>query len=255
MLLTFVLLSRFSDEVTPRQREIFEASLKQEVEKYEQQRVVSLEAKGEPDQCSAQLSCLARIAEALGANRLLEAKVSRSGDLDYVSLTLISFPNGEVLGQASGTSDQRSGATSLLGELGQKLFSGVPLKPDMVAGTPVAVSKRWHPRPLPKALFISGSAVAAATLIASLSFGIVTFAGQADYSAYAAQGRVSTIDGAVLNQKGARLEALALTTNILFASGLALTALSALAAVFTDWGSDKVLLEVGVGSVGVVARF
>lgn len=255
MLLTFVLLARYSDDVTPRQRQIFEASLAQEIEKYDQHSVVSLDAKAQRDQCSAQPDCLARIAEALGANRLLEAKVTRTGDLDYVSLTVLALPSGEVVGQAAGQSDQRSGATSLLGELAQKLFADAPLKKDTVAGTPPAVSKRWHPRPLPRGAFIGVAAAGAATLLTSSAFGIAALGAQNDYTAYASLGRARTIDGATLSQKADNLRTLVLTSNILLASGLGLTAISAILAIFTDWGSDKVLLQVGINSISAVARF
>jgi len=246
-----VVTERYSPEVTQRQRQIFSASLRTEVDKYE---VPLAEPASAPSEaCEDQKDCLARIAAALGADHLLQAKVSRTGDLDYVSLTLIALPSGEVVKQASGQADQSSGATSLLGELCGKIFT--PPRSDLVVGIPADVSKRWSPRPLPKVVFFTGLGLTVAALSVGVGLSVASANAGADYRTYADQGQITVISGATLAEKGQHYTQITSAANALWGTAIGLGVLTALSAIFTDWGSDKVLLQVGIGSIGLSGRF
>ena len=61
---------------------------------------------------------------------------------------------------------------------------------------------------------------------------------QQDYRAFANQGRVETIEGVTLHQKGQAVEVAALATNASLVAGAVLGVTTGVVALFVDWDGD-----------------
>lgn len=183
------------------------------------------------------VTCLAEIGGALGADDLITGKLSKVGDGNVMLVRRIDQRKATV----SGVFDQRlsagEGEEFLLsvGTAVEKLFPEQPLKPGAQRGVAEEVTLRLHPPPLPPWSVYSVSSGALGAAIAGAVFGILARNAEQEYNDYGKLALTTTVDGATLVSKGNSAERNALIANSLFITSGALALTAGIMSLFTDW--------------------
>lgn len=242
--------------VAPQVARIAEQALLAEVRKLQRSSVLSYdevqtmldhEAQQQLLGCS-ESSCLAEIAEALGADVLITGSLiavdqqvqvawkriepsSASVTHTYTQRVLITTGDGVVTGASAGAEE----ILSLIGPAVEALFPDLPLRPNAKRGVDPAITRRLNPPPLDPWVMQTTAVVSAVSLVATGSAGVLWAVSAANLQAtYAAakSTRVST-DQVVAQQQQTSI------SNTVFWVGVGVTVVTAAAAgvlvPFTDF--------------------
>lgn len=186
-------------------------------------------------------ACLSELAEAIGADILVIGTIARVGDEHVFSMRRID----QALGKVDGSVDRRLPAGSgeellaIVGESVQALFPERALRPGRERGVDRELARRLNPPPLRPWIFWASAGAASAAVVGTGALSAFAFFAQEDYRAFAQRGRVETIQGVVLQQKGQTLELAALSTNAMLATSAVLVATTGVVALFTNWDDDE----------------
>lgn len=233
------------DGVDARVARVFSSSLVFELRKLERTSVLGLdeikalldlESQRQLMGCSGENSCLAEIADALGADVVVLGSVARVGDTHVVSLK--SVLQGEVA--ALGTYNRvvpAGDGEELLAEIGPAvavLFPATPLRRGAVRGVSPELARRLSPPPLPTLLTASVGAVSAGLLVGAGIAAAVQVSTYGEYTALAAGSTTTTTSGARLKETGARALLAEQVGWGLLATGAGVALVTAVMIPFTD---------------------
>jgi hypothetical protein len=138
--------------------------------------LLDLEAEKQLLGCS-ESSCLAEIAEALGADALVTGGVTQVGDAVTVAWKRID-PSAAAVVQTFTRQLTAAGGEELLAVVGpgvEELFPELPLRAGQVRGVAPEVAVRLNPPPLPPAAFWSAAGATGAVAVATAGAGVVWF--------------------------------------------------------------------------------
>lgn len=188
--------------------------------------------------CSEGASCLAELADALGADVLITGRLGRLPGQTVLSVRRIDQAKAQVVGEV----EERlvdTGGEELLAAIGpavERLFPEVPLKVGTTRGVPKEVARRLNPPPLPVWSTVTVAGVSGAVGVVGIIAG-----GVSTLTLQNAQDEVdgsvgSPVSGAAIVQRQADASTQALVANVAF--GVAAVGLvgAGVMALLTDWG-------------------
>lgn len=194
--------------------------------------------------CSAEESCLADIAGALGVDGLVIGALARVGEEHIFTLKRIDQRAAATVATSTKRLPAGDGEELLavVGEMVATLFEEYPVRAGMERGVSPEVGRRLNPPPLPTWVFWSSVGVTG-VLLASAG---VTAAGwavfQGDYRALAERSAAEVVDGPTLKDAGARAQSTELVGwSLLGASAVAgvITGVLSLVTDFGGYGEDE----------------
>jgi hypothetical protein len=234
------------DGVDDRVARVFSSSLIYELRKLERTSVLGLdeikalldlEAERQLLGCSGENSCLAEIADALGADVVVLGSLARVGDTHVVSLK--SVLQGEVA--ALGTYNRvvpAGDGEELLAEIGPAvavLFPGTTLRAGQVRGVSPELARRLSPPPLAPPLTIGVGVLGGGLLLGAGVAGIVQQLTYGRYVDLANDSRTTLTSGALLKETGERALLAEQTAWALLAAGAGVALVTAVMVPFTDF--------------------
>lgn len=185
----------------------------------------------------AETSCLAEIADALGADVLIAGRIAILEGATVLSVRRIDQARAMV----AGTVEERlasSGGNELLAAIGptvEKLFPDIAVKAGATRGVPKEKALVLNPPPLPpwSTLTVAGSAVA----LAGVGVVLGVLAGQTAATAQKLvdDSAVSPVQGAVVVQQVGTASSLSTAANASWGAAGALILGAGVMALFTDW--------------------
>ena len=205
--------------------------------------MLDLEAEKAAMGCDEADSCLAEIADALGADVLVTGTLARVGEDHVFGLKALDQRSA----QAGATFNKvfRAGdGTGFLAELGpavETLFPEIPLRAGETRGVDEEAARRLSPPPLPAWVFWSGAGTSAGLLVGALVAGAFQVAAYGQFQELAARSASEDVSGALLVESGSTAQtAEALGWSLLGASVVvgALTAVSFPLTDFQGYGAE-----------------
>jgi hypothetical protein len=183
------------------------------------------------------VTCLAEIGGALGADDLITGSLSKVGEGHVMTIRRVDQRQAKVAGTYNQRLEAGKGDEFLLsvGPAIEQLFPEQPLRPGAKRGVPEEVALRLHPPPLPTWSVYSVGGGALAALAAGGAFALLTRSSQSSYNDYAALGKTQEIQGSRLKQLGNDVTNNAFRANALFITGGALALSAGIMSLFTDW--------------------
>jgi hypothetical protein len=242
--------------VEPRVARIFSSSLVYEVRKLERTSVLGydeiramldVEAERELTGCTGEeSSCLAEVANALGADIVVVGALTRVGDTHVISLKSIVQDKAQALGTFNKVVAAGSGE-ELLAEVGSavaELFPQTTLRPGQVRGVSKDLARRLSPPPLPTPLTLGVGAVGVALFVGAGVSALVQQQTYANYVDLAEASRTDPTSGALVVETGARAVLAEQVGWGLLAGGAAMAVITAALVPFTDFDNVRALDEV-----------
>lgn len=258
--LTHVLIVTPSSEaMNNRQSAIFYGSLADELRKIDGVEIRSAHRAAGSDAAACdenQTPCLTRLADSLGADEILVARVTELGETVVLSFKRIRIVDAEVIGATTRPLISAGGEEILLvlGDLVAELYPEQPLADRQVRGVSTNVVARWNPPPVPEAFFWTGAGLTVATGVTGLAFGLLTRNAQNEYDRLVDS--INTggfVDGRRVVAAGDRTKSRARIANSLFVATGALALTTGVLAVVTDFGIDDAVLSVSPSAGGAMA--
>ncbi len=187
--------------------------------------------------CSEGASCLAELADALGADVLITGRLGQLPGQKVLSLRRIDQTRAQVVGEV----EERlvdTGGEELLAAIGpavEQLFPEVPLKLGQTRGVPKEVARALNPPPLPvwSTLTVAGAATAIGGV--GVVAGALSAATLAETQALVDGSASAPVSGAVVVQRQSDAAAQALVANVALGVAAFGLVVSGVMAVFTDW--------------------
>lgn len=187
--------------------------------------------------CTEGVSCLAEIADALGADILIAGRIGVLEGVSVLSIRRIDQARAQVVGTVEDRLQGTSG-TELLAAIGpavEKLFPEVAVKAGTERGVPKERALVLNPPPLP--VWSTVSVAAAAVVVAGVGtvFGVLSVQ-STDTAQDLVDGSAKTpIEGALIVAQQQTGEALATAANVTFVGAVVVGAAAGVMALFTDW--------------------
>lgn len=244
------------DGVEPRVARIFASSLVFEVRKLERTSVLGydeiramldVEAERQLTGCTGEeSSCLAEVANALGADIVVMGALTRVGDTHVIALKSIVQDEAQAQGTFNKVVPAGTGE-ELLAEVGAavaELFPHSALRAGQVRGVSKDVARRLSPPPLPTPVTVGLGAFGAALLAGAGVAAVFQQQTYADYVALANASRTSPTSGALVVETGERAVLAEQVGWGLLAGGAVVVALTAALLPFTDFDNVRALDEV-----------
>ncbi len=196
--------------------------------------LLDLEAEKQLVGCSDE-SCIAEIAEALGADVLIVGRIAKVGVGRVFGLKRIDARRAETTGQVAQPLDDNDEAVlAIIGPAVEQLFPELPLRDGQTRGVAKELHLRLNPPPVPLWATLSVGAAATAALVVT---GAAAAANVVTYSAV--QGKVADSTSALSGKELRDQEALLHTSfGVIVGAGATTVVLGAAAgvlALFTDW--------------------
>jgi hypothetical protein len=232
--------------VDPRTARVVTDSLLFELRKLERVSVIGfdeiramldLEAEKAAMGCDEESSCLAEIADALGADVLLTGSLAKVGG-DHI-FGLKALDQREAKAGATFNKIVPAGdGTEFLAEVGpavEALFPDRPLRAGETRGVNEEAARRLSPPPLPAWVFWGGAGTSAVLLVASAAAGAVQLASYGEYKDLAARSATEDVSGALLASAGDAAVASEVTGWALLGGAVFVGALAAVSYPLTDF--------------------
>jgi hypothetical protein len=187
--------------------------------------------------CTEGVSCLAEIADALGADILIAGRIGVLEGASVLSIRRIDQAQAQVVGTVEDRLQGTSG-TELLAAIGpavQELFPEVQVKAGVERGVPKERALVLNPPPLP--VWSTVSVAAAAVVVAGVgtAFGVLSVQ-STDTAQDLVDGSAKTpVEGALIVRQQQTGEALATAANVTFVGAVVVGAAAGVMALFTDW--------------------
>lgn len=199
--------------------------------------MLDLEAQKQLVGCSAEESCLADIAGALGVDGLVIGALARVGDEHVFTLKRIDQREAATVATATKRLPAGDGEELLavVGEMVETMFPDYALRSGATRGVAPEVGQRLNPPPLPTWVFWSGAGLSGVVLASSAVTASVWALVQADYRALADRSAFEPVDGASLKSAGARAQQTELLAWALLGTAGVTSAVTVVLALFTDF--------------------
>jgi hypothetical protein len=187
--------------------------------------------------CAEGTSCLAEIADALGADILLTGAISRLDAGTVLSMRRIDQARAAVVGQV----EERlkgAGGEELLAAVGpaiEKLFPELPLRVGATRGVPPERARVLNPPPLPAWSTTTVAIVAGGVAVAGIASGIASTLVLSDVQADVDNSAKEPVDGSSVVAGAATATGLATVANVAFVSAIVIGAGAGVMGLFTDW--------------------
>lgn len=234
-------------DLAPRLESIFTGALVSELRKLaavsvvgmdEVRAVLDQEAQRQAVGACTESSCLSDVADALGAEILVTARLGRVDGSDVISFRRIDMRDGKSNGV-----DRRfdegdgEGFLAAIGPAVAELFPDLPLRAGATRGVAEEVGRRLNPPPLPPWSFFATAGAGVALLSGGAAAGLVTNGLTDGINARIASSSTTPIAGADLKRDQDVAQGTANTANALFVAGAVVAAAATGMAFFTDfWG-------------------
>lgn len=242
--------------VEPRVARIFASSLVYEVRKLERTSVLGydeiramldVEAERQLTGCTGEeSSCLAEVANALGADIVVMGALTRVGDTHVIALKSIVQDKAQAQGTFNKVVPAGSGE-ELLAEVGAavaELFPQTALRAGQVRGVSKDVARRLSPPPLPTPVTMGAGVVGLGLLAGAGVAAVVQHQTYASYVALADSSRSAPTSGALVVETGKRAQLAEQVGWGLLAGGAAIAVVTAAMVPFTDFDNVRALDEV-----------
>ena len=187
--------------------------------------------------CSEGSSCLADIADALGADVLITGRISQLNGASVFSVRRINPATASVTAQVEEHLTD-AGGEELLAAVGpaiEELFPEVMVKAGQTRGVPPERARVLNPPPLPvwsTAAVGVGSVVVAG---AGVALGVLSHQAYASGQALVDQSRTTPTSGALVAAQEQQGATLATAANVAFAVAVGVAVAGGVMALFTDW--------------------
>lgn len=206
--------------------------------------MLDLEAQKAMVGCSAEDSCLADIAGALGVDGLVIGAVARVGSEDVFTLKRIDQRAAATVGNVTKRLPAGDGEELLaaVGDIVAEVFPEYALREGKARGVDPEVGRRLNPPPLSPWVFWSGVGVTGVMLATAGLAGAGWAVFQSDYSALADRSATEVVDGIALKDAGGRAQTAELAGWSLLGTAAVLGAVTGVLALFTDfygYGEDS----------------
>jgi hypothetical protein len=235
-----------AETIPQRVAAVFTESMLFELRKLERTNVVSfeeirrmldLEAEKAAMGCDEENSCLAEIADALGADALLAGSLARVGDNHVITLKRIDQSEATAAQSFNKVLPAGSGE-ELLAEVGpaiEQLFPEVPLRPGQTRGVSKDVARRIVPPPIPAWAFWTGIGTSSVLLAgASVAGGAqLLFYGQ--YQGLIDRAGTEPVSGRTLKETGELAQTSEIVGWSLLGAGLVAGTATAAMGLLTDF--------------------
>lgn len=256
---------RVVGDVSPRELAVLSQALVIEVRKVdgvgavgmaEIRAVLSQEYRRQMMGCEANQECLAEIAGALGVDELVSSELVVQEDVSTFTLSRIDMRSTRVLANVQKRLTRKRGGEEVLGAIGEvvaALFKDRPLRVGETRGVAPQVGRWLNPPPLPRWIFFSTVAAAAAAGAGGVAYGLASNSTRDEYNDLVRS--ATSVSGAEL----VRLEDQATEQRdravLLFgvAGGFALAA--GIEALFTDWHGDRAAVTLTPTGASVTVPF
>lgn len=242
--------------VEPRVARIFASSLVYEVRKLERTSVLGydeiramldVEAERQLTGCTGEeSSCLAEVANALGADIVVVGALTKVGDTHIISLKSIVQDKAVAQGTFNKVVPAGSGE-ELLAEVGSavvELFPHTAVRAGQVRGVSKDIARRLSPPPLPTPVTVGVGAVGIALLAGAGVAAVVQQQTYATYRSLVETSRTSPTSGALVVETGRNAMLAEQVGWGLLGGGAALAVITAAMVPFTDFDNLRALDEV-----------
>jgi hypothetical protein len=197
-----------------------------------------------------ELSCLARLAQALGAEEVVLGNMAQMDHSRMLVLKRVRIADGEVVGATTKrvTGDDGEGLLLTLGKAVEELYPEHTVKAGLTRGVPEEVMSRWSPPPLRPIVVWTGVALTVAAAGTAAGFGIAKTRAEDDFNAYAKSSAQTS--GSHLRELEDKAHDRTSAANYALGATAVLAVGTAVAALFTDWRVDPDWLVVPVAGTG-----
>jgi hypothetical protein len=188
--------------------------------------------------CREGASCLAELADALGADVLITGRLGRLQGQTVLSMRRIDQARAMVVGEV----EERlvdAGGEELLAAVGpavERLFPEVPLRSGQIRGVPREKARLLNPPPLPVWSTVSVAASAGVLGGIGVVAGLLAVSTVADAQQIVDGSASAPVSGSVVVLRQQDADAQALTANISLAAAAGVAVTAGVMALFTDWG-------------------
>jgi hypothetical protein len=195
--------------------------------------MLDLEAEKASMGCDEESSCLAEIADALGADALIVGSVSKVGDEVLVALKRID----QAEARAAQTVTERLPADApvelllAIGPAVEKLFPELPLKEGETRGVSEVMTRRMVPPPMPEWAFWGGVAASGVLVAGAAVAGGVQMLAASDVKALGERAQLQIVDGKDVVAAQNRMVAAEVTGWALAATGVAVVSFAGTSAL------------------------
>lgn len=197
--------------------------------------LLSLEASAQMVGCD-DVSCLGDLADALGADILVTARLAAVDDSEMVSFRRFEMANAAIRGVDRRF--ERGNGEAFLASIGPavaELFPDTPLRDGAVRGVEKEAALRLNPPPIPAWAFYASGALAGAALATGAVAGSISAALKDSAQQRVNESSKLVISGAELERDLANARSSALVANIAFVSTGALIVATGVLGLFTDF--------------------
>jgi len=213
--------------------------------------------------CSAEESCLAEIAGALGVDELVTTDLVLVGSSYTFTMKRIDMRRAKVLQSESRRFDRRDGEEllAMVGPAVASIFPGRPLKEGRTRGVDREAIRRLNPPPLPRWAFLGTAAAAAVALGGAGVSQLMVADSRRQYDGVVQRAQQGPVSASDLTSAASLVRSRERTRNALLAAGAGLGLAAGVEAFFTDWHGDRatlvmpVALAGGGAGVAVAGRF
>lgn len=235
------------ESLEPRVARIFADSFAAELRKLNRVSVISMdevramlavEANRQAVGCSEEQSCLAEIADALGADVVISGSIAVLDDRRVLSLKRIDQKTASVGGAFEERLVKADGEELLaaIGPAVEQLFPELTLRAGEVRGVAAEKARLLHPPPVPVWATVGVAGLGAVAVTAALVTGVLA---QTEANATQALLQKSTreqpVDGVSVADSQSRFAGLAFTSNIMTLSTVVVAVGAGVMVPFTDW--------------------
>ena len=202
--------------------------------------MLSVEADKQLAGCDEAESCLAEIADAIGADVLITGTLARVGADHVMGFKRIEQTEARAVGSFNKRVPAGSGE-EFLAEIGPavaELFPDVALREGQTRGVAKEVARRLSPPPLPAWVLPAGLATSGGLLVAASGAALLQLLSQQEYATLAAGSVRHVVDGGSLVAAGGRAQTAELAGWVLMAASVSTGAATLIALPFIDFAGD-----------------
>ncbi len=187
--------------------------------------------------CAEGVSCLAEIADALGADILMTGAISRLDGGSVLSMRRIDQTRAAVVGQVEERLKGDSGEALLaaIGPAIEKLFPELPLRVGATRGVPPERARVLNPPPLPVWSTTTVAVAAGGIAVAGIISGVASTQFLTDAQTKVDNSAKEAVDGSAVVASANTAAGFATVANVAFVSAVVVGAAAGVMSLFTDW--------------------
>ena len=187
--------------------------------------------------CAEGVSCMAEIADALGADILMTGGIAILDGGSVLSMRRIDQTRAAVAGQVEERLKNAGGEEFLaaVGPAIEKLFPELPLRTGMTRGVPPEQARILNPPPIPVWATSTVTVVAVGALLTGATTGFFAADTLSRAQAEVDGSKVKPVDGSAVVAGARTADGLATVANVAFVASAVIGASAGVMALFTDW--------------------